>query len=1238
MNGYAVDSIEKKSSGATQDDESVVHHAIEPLTRQLIRLRRAAKRRLLFQAVGFIAAAVIAGVIAAGFLDFVLRLPWGVRAVMLAIGLTFVALAAWRLVPPAWRFRPALRELALRLERSEHGAKAGLSGVVASGLDLAKQRLESDRERRLVRVAVEEAVAKLRGISVKAVLLDAGRTRKVAGMVLGAAALTGTMFLAWPELSGIGAKRILTPWVKASWPKRTGVVDANTVAAHPTTSALPLRALMVKSNKPAGRADIEATYRILVDGKAGPDQKTLLTWQSRRATVVSADGRTLEGELYERLIEPSALSSVASATKKVELEYAFRTDDDSTEWARVVLVEPPSIRQANARITPPDYASGVLGEDSMFVHGEKELGTGFDDRASISPVLMGSKISLTLELNKTIPSPVDAPGGSAETLAFLRSSLIGFDDAQSSQVRFEPSRWTIEWTLRRSSKMGVVLIDNYGIRANEQPVFRFDAAEDRSPTITVVQPAQDEHVLPTAVIDAAAEARDDVAIASLSLQKQLARPAAGSVGAAPEVIGSAEIVSGGEVRWEPGKDRLKARTGGVVEIAAMEARPGDEVWLTGVATDSYNLSEEPRAEVRSTVRRLRIISESELVEQVRMELSGVRDAAIRLEQEQSKLSGMRQRAVSSPDEAATQEQRQNSLTERLGPLDDVVKRLMGRIERNRLDDPSLTALLDDAGELLEEAARQSESASDQLEQLSRHNASDEARQRQAEAVEKSQEKVEQALTELASMLDQGQDSWAVRRAIEKLIAEQRRLESQTASAGEGTQGRESRELSQEQRDELDRLSRRQEEMAQRTGSAVESLEQRGKQLEQADPGQSKAMRQAADRARREQIEQTQREAAQEMRENKTASAESKQRQATRALEEMLEDLDRVQTERDQALRRLLAELSDSIRRLAERQAVELDLLARGMSQTGLEGLDRSMIQLHQDTLAVGDRVREQMPRAVRLTELMSAAAEAQSAAITALRLNPVDGADADENERISLARLREAVAEIEKLEAEAEQRDTDRKRAELLKQYRLALEEQAAVIAETMPYIGKQPDRKDRNTLRALGARETALKEKLAEMRSRTEELSEAKLFDFAHQRLDSALRSAAKSLGEGSTSENVAIDEATAFRVLQSLVEALRDAGKKKDDFQEDDQSGGGGDGSGGNGNQPLVPPIAELKLLRMMQAEAAELTRAAEERGSGATEAGTLQRDLAELGRGLLEKLKERGQESDRPKEPLQ
>ncbi len=162
----------------------------------------------------------------------------------------------------------------------------------------------------------------------------------------------------------------------------------------------------------------------------------------------------------------------------------------------------------------------------------------------------------------------------------------------------------------------------------------------------------------------------------------------------------------------------------------------------------------------------------------------------------------------------------------------------------------------------------------------------------------------------------------------------------------------------------------------------------------------------------------------------------------------------------------------------------------------------------------------------------------------------------------------------------------------------------------------------------------------MSELRSKTQEMDEAKVFDYAHARLDQTAALISGQLKEGTAPASVGRDQMSIVRILQGLLDAVNDQDKKdKDKFREEDDGGGGGGGSGGQ--QPLIPPVAELKLLRYLQQEAADRTRAAADAGADNAELDSvarLQHDLADQGKALLDKLKpdEKEPKQDTPNNP--
>lgn len=1196
------------------------------IAKSLAALRAKVRRRLLVTRLGAICGVLVLAAIAAGLADYVLRLPMGLRLLLWLSGVAFVVASVRSRVLPVLRFRPSLTEIALRLEQSPMGKHAGLPGVLASGFELSQAEPAtrgSGSSAALRATAAAEAAARFARLPGAGGSLSSVPVRRTLGWLAAAGVPLILLLVLTPALTRIGMSRVLTPWTSAAWPKRTMVLAAAPPKAHALGTVYPLRAVLARAAAPRGQSDVKVHYRVIIDGQRGPTRESLLTSQNRDASA-TPDGadRPATGELYERLLDLSSVApSGMSTDRRVQLEYWFESRDDQTDPQRVLLVEAPSLVNATATVTPPDYASQALASGTDLAAGTLDLGAGRDDRGAIGPVLAGSRVTLDLKLNKPLPTPANA----AALSAFLRRTFTGIGDVPlAGEPTFGKTEWKIPLLAPNSLRLALHLIDEYGIEAADETTFRIDAVDDAPPGVVIVEPPSDESVLPTAIFAGAAEGRDDVAIAWTRLFSQVARPPAGSAGAPADPVGEPEQRVNATPSGEGHASLTKVRASDTIDIGALSLKPGDELWLTGAAADVFAASG-GRAPITSTKRRIRVISDSEFIEQVLAELSGVRESAKRLAATQDALGEKLPQAQAEPTVAQDQSRAQAGVQERIAPMRDTIKRLQSRADRNRLGDAGVEGVLADSKTILEAAAGHSDEAQKALDTLSDPKAAGKAREQAAANAKREQQDTVDELTNLANLLDRGQDTWAVKRALEKLLIEQKQLASQTKAAQGEADGAKPESLSPSQRAELADLAKRQRDAARRADAIIDALTSRAQAVSQADTAQAEAMKTAAKIARQQELSQTQSKAAQKIDQNQTSQASKLQDQASKTIEDLLNELDKGDQKRDEQLKRDLADIRESIERLIASQQTELDSLGDTVAHGGdvrIDRLDGRMQVLNQNTLSVASDARNKVKGGEKLVSLLSSASDAQGAAIIALRAAPADTPEADGSERTSLSRLRAALAEAERLEKEAEDRDSARQRAELRKAYIEALELQAAIQGDATPLLGRELSRREKIASRGLGEREQSLRATLSELRSKTQEMEDAKVFAFAHRRLDEAMARAGDTLSKGSPTDGTRRDLAASVRMLQSLVLALSQD-KPKDEFREDDGGGGGG-GSGSGAKPPLIPPLAELKLLRAMQAEAGELTRSADTTPEDLKAAAELQGQITQEAQALLERIK--------------
>lgn len=1218
---------------------------IQPVRSRLIALRARARWMLIVSAGSVLLCAAIAAALSAGLLDYVVRLPSWFRVLMLAggIGAAVVAIRKW--VLPAIGFRPPLTEVALRIENSRIGEEAGLRGLLASGLELSEEApAAAEPTRSMADHVVQEAARKFLALRGGASALSPVRVRHsllTLGACIFATAAIG--LVSGIQHFTVGIRRVITPWVDVQWPKRTGIADAMAQDVHALGAALPLRAAVVRTDQRAGQTRVAAKYRVISSQGQTPLVRVLLTGQGRTIGLTSGETGPATGELFERLIEPSALApgATASADRPAELEYWFETEDDQTLPRRIKLVDPPAIATARMQITPPPYASGRQG-DKVFASGAVDLGQGNDQGAVVGPVLAGSLIELHLTLNKSVPVPPTGPSEAevSQRQQWLATTIPDVAWGPSFSVAFDGPRWILSWTADSTVRIPIRPVDQYGLRAVDEVAYSVDVSEDRLPSAAVIDPREDESVLPTAVIDLIGEGRDDVGVKSVELVRQSARPTRGSIGAAPEAAGETTTLSVAE-----SKGKTQETVAAVLDLAVLQPRPqpGEEVWITAVVTDNYSINGALHEPVRSSPRKLRIIREEELIEQVRAELTAVRRTTIRLHEEQTEL----RKSIADARLSAEDSARQQGLSQRIATQKEAVERLSRRAERNKLSDEGLTGLLQDLAEHLGGAAKDSEQASGQMD-AARHSQPPELEQEvplspeQTREISKTQEAVQEQLERVAEALDRGEDSWLASRSLQRMIQQQKDLRAQTQRLGDQTMGKRAEDLTSQERAELAEVAERQQRLSDQVRQTLDQIDQRVKQMEKADPAQAEGMQRAAERGRQEQVPEKMQEAARNAERNQTSEANRQQDEALESMEQMAQDMQEAQRRRDARLSRTLADLLQSLQRLIEVQTAELEALAAAIPDSKFAGLDRPLMELRQNTLDVAEKASADRATA-KIGEIIGKAAEAQGKAIASLRAAPVDSDATEQAENDSLRLLRQARDDAKKAAEEAAKRDQDRKRDELRKVYREVLELQVGIQADTEPFLKGPVERRDRSRVRVLGERQEDVRARLEELKNKTEGLADAQVFGLAHQRLETATMAAGKKLRAAQPDRTVGRNQDTAVRVLKALVEALSEKSFNDDEFREEEDGGDGGGGAGDQGGnqgqpRPLIPPLAELRLLRGMQMEAAEVTRSLDDAKDheDLPALGDYQRSLAERGKELIKQLERQGGGLSKPPTP--
>ncbi|MEO1009243.1 MAG: hypothetical protein AAFX79_11815 [Planctomycetota bacterium] len=1155
------------------------------LTRRLRHVRGSLRRLLVLRLVGWLVAAVVAAIILVVLGDYALRLPAWARTALWIGGLAAIGFVVARRIAPAVRVRPALSDLALRIEARE----PGLRGRLASAVDLGRGG-DAARAADLLEKVDQAALPDL----LRRRPAYAAAATAIALLLLG-----GAMVAARPGGAQLGLTRVLAPWAGAQWPSRTAIAIASIPEHHPLGAPLAIQGLLTRTDEAEGRTRVFAWYSVEGD--------------SPTRVALTSQGAQDDGELFERLVQPAV--DAPRSTQSVAVDVWLETKDDRTEPARVLLVRPPAVVEGSATARAPAYAAQATGGSVLGLGGSAEstpLEFGVEAAAAVGPLLAASTVEVGVRFSKPATLRLaNAPEG---------VDVRPHDDGLGATLALAPEA---------PVTILAELADEFGIASTRPVSISLDVIADGAPAATVVSPARDEAVLATAVVDAAGEARDDVGLAMLRLEVQRLRPPIDSLGAPPEPDGEPATLAAADLIDAP----REARAAAPLDLSALGLRAGDEVWLSAIAADLG-----AGDEIRSTPRKLRIIEEDELVEQLRGELAAIREAAKRIDAAQQELI----EAAATGEDAERLADEQAELTQRLARQAADLQGITRRAQRNGVDDAGLAELVSRAGDHLAEAATQSERAE------AAQGAADEARdagdERRAERgerdAERARERVRDELGDLVGLLSRDEDEWLARRDLERLIEQQRELREQTQELAAQTIGRSMDELTPEQRSAVERIAERQAELAERAQRAIDGLADQAEAVAERDPARARTLREAAERGREAEVPRELQQAAEEASRNQLSNTQQRQDAALDALEDVAERLDQAREDRDRELRRVLAELADAIERLVRRQQIELDRLAAAQASGSFIGLDAAMIGLSRDTAALAVEQAAPYEGLQSVERLLLDAADAQDEAVAALRGAPLDDAAAVEAETRALELLRSALAEAQRLEEEARQRDLERQRLALRRAYAAALQAQTALRDESATFVDRELTRKQRILVRRLGDRQRSIRADLATTRAETEGLDEAAAFSLAHDRIDRAADASAEDLEGGAADAGTLRSQQTIIVVLRSLIEALDSASTpSENEFDRAAQGGQGGEQTGDQGEDGVVPPLAELLLLRAMQAEAADLTRAIDEGQADADligEAGQLQQELSDAAADLVRRMSAPGGAAPQPQTP--
>lgn len=1249
---------------------------MQHVARQLEHVRRTSRMLLILRRVAQWVAVVVVVAIVLGLIDYALRLPGVIR---LGLGLIVLGLAGvWLLtrLARAYRFWPTIAELALRAERLYPQLSGSLASAVAFSTGGTEYEEPTARATTatMAKRAVDEAQSKLDGVDLNK-LIRHKPTLNAALLALLTLAVLGTIVGTVPVAASTAAQRWLMPLGDAQWPKRNAVESLTDGAVRPVDGKVRLRAKVTQGLAPGMKMEI--AYRVVgTEGDGSPGE-----WMRVRVAEQRAELAAGNAGVFETLVDVPpqvARSLMAGERESAVLEYTFTAGDFTTEPAELTLAARPEVASVVAAITPPDYAQGLIREQTIPMHEQQ-------DRIATASCYTHSNVTLRVGFNKPIPiatarqavqdalrAPSDPAGGAAP--ARWRHMAVTFDGEDIGQTTGATIRIT---GLLTQTELAFALTDRFGLTSSDsERRYRIQALEDESPTVVLLEPMTDETVLPTARVLLKAMGEDDIAMESLALAV-LAPDRANTPDDAEETLTRLLDDPGLFTTGRVGSLDLEH----TLDLATLDLLPGDEVLVTAMGQDIFEITTgdadetERHAFAQSQTRRLRIITEQELADQARRVLRGVRDTAQSLERTQRILRQRNEDGMDSAETAAqqgevsrrvaAQREQVDALRERLerngatglDPLEELIEQADGMLDAAQEASDQAQRSLDQSGQQQQRgsdarrAAQQAEQQGDTSQAQAQSEKAQDAEQQQAQAQEEAgeaQEQVQRELAALVAALDVGESIGEVESELSQLQQDAQRVADDTRELLPQTVGQDREDLPQELQDQLDRNAQQQQEIAERAAALLDKMRSTAGQIaeqgeQQATPQQraaARTMQEAAEVGERQGLEENTEQAAQELEENQITDAATRQQQAQATLEQMLAEMGQQQQRQQEELRRLLQELAEKVQKLVTEQEEQLARVTQ--AQPGAVAvLEAPLMQLRRRTMAV-EQEAAATPETDAAGKALGQAVSAQAQAVRALRSN--DKGAAEQAETLALAHLREALRLLNEEQQDQQQEQQRQERAALRQAYtELAARQQALHDMVAQHARDEAYSRRDWRQVNALheaaleGEAFDAAQEAIrVEAEGLSELAGEAMVYQSMHRRIDQASRRAHVRLRDRRADGLVLGEQSRVAALLRAMAEALDDTGEQdKFEREQQEQQQQQGEGEGGESPPPpLVPDLAQVKLLREVQIDLRRQTEMLNRLGDQLTpaeraqrlqELSAQQRELGELGAALLEKLEE-------------
>ncbi len=534
----------------------------------------------------------------------------------------------------------------------------------------------------------------------------------------------------------------------------------------------------------------------------------------------------------------------------------------------------------------------------------------------------------------------------------------------------------------------------------------------------------------------------------------------------------------------------------------------------------------------------------------------------------------------------------------------------------------------DSPERLEEekkaAEERNEAQADREQAKNLHQQAEEARKQpdnakpengareQLQEARQHQDEVEKTFSDLLKRLEPWTSTQELKGETKNLLEEQRRLERLTEELFEKQNKPSTPEEAQEVKDAAQNLRAEQQRLQEREKELLEKMKRVADEREKnGDAKSAKELRDAIEQARKENLDGHMKEAEKDLAEEnpKLAEAAREQAESAKALDNLAQQLEnRRGAEMDRSLRNLekeekeLARLQEDLERL-RRKEKEADKIADpDKRKEELKRLAKEEKELQQKAEDMAARMGRE--RNARGAQAMQQAAAQIKKSVEKLERDKPEVPEQENQE--ALDRLNEARREVAQAREQAEDELAREQLAKVADEIKRVRERQEGINAQTERVVRElQQAKEKRAVLGRLG--EIAGAQGMEGLAQETAGLAEKKLdsapvFGKALRKISDLMDEASlkmlehrDAIKDNENGDSPAGPEALSrqkeiLRRLDQMLQAVKEEqGHMEPGGRPDDggENPGGGGGGGGGAEGDGIPPLAQLKLLRQLQAD---------------------------------------------------